>query len=70
MRKDYKPLTKEAIETIWMYHSHLLDLFGDGDPSIPRRVMNRSGFESYCEVYKEERLLNGYNKFRDMPIPL
>jgi hypothetical protein len=40
--KDYKPLTKETMETIWMYRDHLLrlDLFGDGDPSIPQRLMN------------------------------
>jgi hypothetical protein len=51
MRKDYKPLTKEAMETIWMYHDHLLDLFGE-DPSIPRREMNRTGFERHCTNYK------------------
>jgi hypothetical protein len=42
MRKDYKPLTKEATETIWMYHDYLLELFGDGDPSILQRIMNRA----------------------------
>jgi hypothetical protein len=26
MRKDYEPLTKEAMETIWMYHDYLLEI--------------------------------------------
>jgi len=69
MRKDGKPLTEEAIETIWMYHDHLLDLFGD-DPSIATRKMNRTSFDRYCDQYKKERLINGYNKFQNMPIPL
>jgi hypothetical protein len=70
MRKDCKPLTEEAIETMWMYHDHLLELFGEGDPSLPEREMNREGFERYCKEYKKERLMNGYTKFRDMSIPL
>jgi len=68
MRKDGKPLTHEAIETIWMYHDHLLDLFGDG--ATPRQMMTRAGFERYCKNYKHERLVNGYEEFRDMPVPL
>jgi hypothetical protein len=70
MRKDYQPLTEEAIETIWMYHDRLLDLFGEGNPSLPQRVMNRAGFDRFCEEYKEEKLMNGYNQFQNMPIPL
>jgi len=69
MRKDYKPLTEQAIETIWMYHDHLLDLFGD-HPSIAQRQMNRTGFERYCIHYKQERLANGFNEFQGMSLPL
>jgi hypothetical protein len=69
MRKDGKPLTKEAIETIWMYHDNLLDLFGD-DPSIAKSRMNRTSFDRYCAKYKKERLSNGYNNFQNMTVPL
>jgi hypothetical protein len=68
MRQDRKPLTLEAIETIWMYHDHLLDLFGDG--STPRRMMTPQAFVRYCQNYKEERLMNGFATFRNMPVPL
>jgi hypothetical protein len=66
MREDGQPLSPEAIETIWMYNDHLLDLFGDGSP--PK--VTRDGFRKYCKKYKEERLLNGYGSFKDMPVPL
>lgn len=69
MRKDGKPLTRAAIETIWMYHDHILDLFGDG-PAEARAAINRQSFKEYCESYKDERLLNGHKEFRDMPVPL
>jgi hypothetical protein len=66
MRQDGLPLSPEAIETIWMYHDNLLDRFGDERP--PR--VTSEGFRKYCKRYKEERLLNGYDLFRDMPVPL
>lgn len=71
MRKDGKPLTKQAIEAIWMYHSHILDIFGD-DPDDARAEINRAAFVHFCEEYKEHMLLNniGANKFRDMPLPI
>ncbi|RDB17649.1 hypothetical protein Hypma_001239 [Hypsizygus marmoreus] len=53
MRKDGKPLTPEAIETIWMYHDYLLDVFGD-DPALARAAITRDRFKRYCEQYKEE----------------
>ncbi|KAJ7170908.1 hypothetical protein C8R43DRAFT_875290, partial [Mycena crocata] len=68
MRRDGKPLTLESIETIWMYHDHLLDCFGDGAP--PRRKMTREGFIKYCENYKSNELLNGRTEFTNMPVPL
>lgn len=63
MRKDNKPLTEEAIETIWMYHDHLLDLFGN-DRATPRKQMTKKGFENYCRSYKKQ------TGFRNMPVPL
>ncbi|KAJ7163742.1 hypothetical protein C8R46DRAFT_1101217 [Mycena filopes] len=68
MRKDGRPLTRESIETIWMYHDHILDLFGDG--ATPRSSMTKAGFTKYCARYKEERLLNGYTSWENMAVPL
>ncbi|KAF7318923.1 MYND-type domain-containing protein [Mycena chlorophos] len=70
MRQDGKPLTRESIETIWMYHDYLLDLFGEGSPRHAHRKMTKEQFQGYCERYKEERLLNGYERFRNMQLPL
>ncbi|KAJ7170913.1 hypothetical protein C8R43DRAFT_981575 [Mycena crocata] len=66
MRRDGKPLTLESIETIWMYHDHLLDCFGDGAP--PKMTSKR--FIAYCEKYKANKLLNGHAAFTNMPVPL
>ncbi|KAJ7481653.1 hypothetical protein FB451DRAFT_133796 [Mycena latifolia] len=68
MRQDGKPLTRQSIETIWMYHNRLLDLFGDG--ATPRRMMTREGFINYCRNYKEDQLTNRRTVFREMPVPL
>ncbi|KAJ7640878.1 hypothetical protein DFH06DRAFT_1215498 [Mycena polygramma] len=68
MRKDGKPLTQESMETIWMYHDHLLDLFGDGTP--PTRTMTSDGFKRYCAKYKEEVLSYGRKEIASMPVPL
>ncbi|KAF8190349.1 hypothetical protein K438DRAFT_1971220 [Mycena galopus ATCC 62051] len=69
MRKDGKPLTKQAIETIWMYHDHVLDLFGDYGMA-PRDTMTSEGFVDYCAEYKENKLLNGHTEFANMSVPL
>ena len=71
MRKDGKPLTKQAIEFIWMYHDHILDIFGD-DPDHARAKINRDAFVRYCERYKEQMLINDIrvDEFRDMPLPI
>ncbi|KAJ7792957.1 hypothetical protein B0H14DRAFT_156741 [Mycena olivaceomarginata] len=69
MRKDGKPLTRQSIETIWMYHDRLLDLFGD-DPAIAHRMMTSDGFKKYCAQYKRERLMNRHTDFANMPVPL
>lgn len=52
MRKDGKPLTPKDAEAIWMYHSHILDLFGDG-PEAAHRQINRANFERYLKNYKK-----------------
>lgn len=68
MRQDGRPLSYEAIEAIWMYHDHLLELFAGGGP--PRGEVTRVGFDNFCHDYKKEKLTNGYNGFRSMPVPL
>jgi hypothetical protein len=52
-----------------IYHNGILDLFGNGP--APSGV-TRSRFLSLCvgEKYKEEGLLNGYEDFQDMQLPL
>lgn len=71
MRKDGKPLTKEAIETIWMFHDHLLDVFGDEDGAAAARSrMTRAAFDRFCKKYKEEMVLNGHPRFTSMSLPL
>ncbi|KAJ6495263.1 hypothetical protein C8R45DRAFT_165522 [Mycena sanguinolenta] len=69
MRKDGKLLTHESIETIWMYHDRILDLFGDNG-SAPRRMMTSQGFKEYCAGYKDDMLLNGRTEFANMTVPL
>ncbi|ETW76098.1 hypothetical protein HETIRDRAFT_330275 [Heterobasidion irregulare TC 32-1] len=70
MRKDFKPLTAQAIETIWMYHSYVLDNFGETPDFKPRKFITPTGFRRYCEEYKKE--VNGYgtrDDFRDVVLP-
>ncbi|KAF8064442.1 hypothetical protein FPV67DRAFT_223242 [Lyophyllum atratum] len=69
MRKDGKALTHESIETIWTFHRGLLDLFGE-DPALAREEINRAAFDDYCQRYKDDKLLNGDESFRDMELPL
>ena len=69
MRADYKPLTKEQIETIWMYHDRVLDLFGDGaEPA--HAFMNKQKFRLFCERYKEECIQNGKKEFEGLALPI
>ncbi|KAI6046620.1 hypothetical protein EDC04DRAFT_3052959 [Pisolithus marmoratus] len=69
VRQDKKPLTCEAIETLWMYADFIVELYGEGF-GTPARGLTPQSFRRFCKEYKEERLLNGYNKFADMPLPL
>jgi hypothetical protein len=69
MRADYKPLTKEQIETIWMYHDHILDLFGDSQESA-HAAMNKKRFRKFCEIYKEECITNGRAEFEGLDLPI
>ncbi|KAG5643657.1 hypothetical protein DXG03_000537 [Asterophora parasitica] len=71
MRKDGKPLTEQSIETIWMFHDYLLELFGDVPPIAANKATNRPAFDRFCQRYKDEKLLNDDNSdFRDMDLPL
>ncbi|KAH7913608.1 hypothetical protein BJ138DRAFT_1001947 [Hygrophoropsis aurantiaca] len=71
MRQDKKPLTAEAMETMWMYADHLLDLFSSG-PSIAKRKMNPTGFVKFCRRYKADKLVNYPDNegFKNMSLPL
>ncbi|KAI6003253.1 hypothetical protein F5J12DRAFT_839343 [Pisolithus orientalis] len=69
VRQDKKPLTCEAIETLWMYADFILDLYGEGY-GTPARQLTPQSFRRFCKEYKEGRLLNGYEAFEDMPLPL
>lgn len=69
MRQDRQPLTKEAIETLWMYASFILDLYGEGE-GTPVRELTPGGFRRFCIQYKEDMLLNDHARFKNMPIPL
>eukprot|EP00919_Chromeraceae_sp_WS-2016_P078785 GHVR01186678.1.p1 GENE.GHVR01186678.1~~GHVR01186678.1.p1 ORF type:complete len:104 (+),score=11.21 GHVR01186678.1:170-481(+) len=68
MRQDKKPLTPEAIETLWMYAGSILDLFGEGDD--PKTEMTPWGLLQFCEEYREGRLENGHQRFEGMALPL
>ncbi|KAG5636059.1 hypothetical protein H0H81_009230 [Sphagnurus paluster] len=70
MRKDGKPLTEQSIETIWMFHDHLLDLFGDDPPIAASKTTNRPAFDRFCERYKREMVMNNLGSFGDMELPL
>ncbi|EAU91722.2 hypothetical protein CC1G_04490 [Coprinopsis cinerea okayama7 len=69
IRADYKPLTMTEIETIWMYHDHILDLFGDG-PQVAHSAMTKERFQSFCQRYKEECLMNNRKEFEDLKLPI
>ncbi|THH18659.1 hypothetical protein EW146_g2376 [Bondarzewia mesenterica] len=70
MRQDHRPLTPQAIETMWMYNSHLLDNFGEAEDFNPREDITPADFREFCEDYKEE--VNGYgtrSDFMDVQLP-
>ncbi|KAJ7630429.1 hypothetical protein FB45DRAFT_915472 [Roridomyces roridus] len=64
MRQDGKPLTRASIETIWMYHDRILDVFGD-DHSSAHAMMNPNAFLRFCRTYKRDNA-----QCKDMPVPL
>lgn len=58
MRKDGKPLTKQMMETIGMYHKDLLEKF-EKNPDDAKMYMNRAAFDKFCAMYKEMKGLHG-----------
>ncbi|TFY71191.1 hypothetical protein EVG20_g1802 [Dentipellis fragilis] len=68
MRQDRKPLTPEAIETIWMFCDSLLDDFSGG--LQPQQRMNPAGFEEFSQNYKESMIMNGRSDFESLTLPL
>ncbi|KAG6826072.1 hypothetical protein H0H92_001226 [Tricholoma furcatifolium] len=69
MRRDGRPLTTLEVETIWMYHDNLIEIFGD-DPATARNKMNRPAFDRYCSLYKLECIENGRTEFERMQLPM
>ncbi|KAA1471148.1 hypothetical protein DENSPDRAFT_837075 [Dentipellis sp. KUC8613] len=68
MREDGKPLTPEAIETIWMFCDSLLEDFSDGRQ--PQQRMNPEGFMEFCESYKSRMVRDGRSDFSSLILPL
>ncbi|KAK7043229.1 hypothetical protein VNI00_008583 [Paramarasmius palmivorus] len=67
MRKDKKPLTVEAIQTIATFHT--LVLFVE-DFHTAKSKMNQFSFRLFCEGYKAYKIAEGVRSFRDLELPL
>lgn len=72
MRSDGKPLTKQAIETLWMFCSNLLDRFGDDDGGHGSQLkyITPAAWKKFCREYVEE--VKGYgtrNDFDEVHLP-
>lgn len=63
MRLDGKPLTKQAIETLWMYCDNILDRFNDGGPGSQVNYIGPSSWQKFCKGYVKE--VRGYGTRRD-----
>ncbi|KAF7360434.1 MYND-type domain-containing protein [Mycena venus] len=68
MRKDGKPLTRESIETIWMYHDHLLDLFGDG--ATPASHDDEGGVQKILRKLQGRKVVESTERFRKYASPV
>ncbi|KAL0571133.1 hypothetical protein V5O48_010825 [Marasmius crinis-equi] len=55
VRGDHKPLTRVALEMIWMFCDRILDIFGD-DTGTPWEMYTREAFVEFCEDYKEDHM--------------
>ena len=54
-----------------MFHDHLIEIFGDvNGPLIAQKRMDRKSFDRFCEVYKENQVLNKRMVFKEMEVPL
>lgn len=70
IRADHKPLTKQEIETIWMYQDRVLDYFGDG-PARAYPQMTKEKFRAFCEQYKRETINElGRREFEELQLPI
>lgn len=72
MRQDGKPLTKAALETLWMFCSNLLDRLSDDDGGHGSQLkhMTPASWKNFCRSYVEE--VKGYgtrNDFDDVQLP-
>lgn len=69
VRKDGKPLTRPAIEAIWMFNDYFLEQLEE-DKRVAEQLLNRNDFDHFCEDYKEDRLLQGHIAFARLELPL
>jgi len=71
IRADKQPLTPAAIETIWMYFDHLLQIFPDS-PGTAQGLMTREYFDKFCHEYRGDKIENSYDvkKFEELKLPL
>ncbi|KAH7913609.1 hypothetical protein BJ138DRAFT_1145620 [Hygrophoropsis aurantiaca] len=70
MRQDGKPLTAEAMQTMWEYAGNLLRSFNIG-PSFAEHV-SPTDFVNFCRRYQANMLAENPNHegFKNMPVPL
>ncbi|KAJ3568106.1 hypothetical protein NP233_g5938 [Leucocoprinus birnbaumii] len=69
VRKDGKPLTRPAIEAIWMFNNYFLEQLEE-DQRFAEKLLNRNDFDHFCEDYKEDRILQGHATFARLELPL
>jgi hypothetical protein len=69
VRRDGKPLTRPAIEAIWMFHDYFLEQLQE-DKRVVEQLLNRNDFDRFCEDYKEDRILQGHTSFTRLELPL
>ena len=71
MRADHKPLSPVALEMIWMFCDHILELFGD-NRLPPLQIYNKECFDAFCEEYQEDYMMNDLraDEMRAVTLPL
>ncbi|KAI0790987.1 hypothetical protein C8Q75DRAFT_758806 [Abortiporus biennis] len=71
VRADQQPLTKVALEMIWMFCDSILEDFGDTRlPPLDR--YNATAFETFCEDYRDQYLQfpSRFRDFQNLQLPI